>query len=51
MSRLKKTENLNKKREPEEGTLKGLVSSFKASAKGVNAPHIDGLLGPRRSIM
>jgi len=35
----------------EVGQLKGLVNNLRASAKGTNKPRIDGLLGPRRSII
>jgi len=33
----------------EEGKIKGLHKSFKASAKGTKSPATEGLLGPRRT--
>lgn len=48
---IRKQANRIKNGLPEAGIIKGLVSNFRASAKGTSQPLNAGLLGPRRNMI
>jgi len=48
---IRKQARLIKNGLPEAGIIKGLVSNFRASAKGTSQPLRAGLLGPRRNMI